>query len=181
MVPPVGTKMWLSATLAGMARLFLAVWPPAELIEQLDALPRPDQPGVRWVPPANWHVTVRFLGDGEASDVQAALAGATLPTATAVFGPRVQRLGQRALVVPVAGLEELVAAVGAATADVGEPPGSLPFNGHLTLARLRRGAIYDVKGAPIAAEVRVAEVVLVRSDLSREGPTYEIIDRWSTR
>jgi 2'-5' RNA ligase len=180
-VPLVGTKMRLSATLAGMARLFLAVWPPAELIEQLDALPRPDQPGVRWVPPANWHVTVRFLGDGEPSDVHAALAGAPLPAATAVFGPRVRRLGQRALVVPVAGLEELAAAVGAATADVGEPPGSLPFNGHLTLARLRRGAIYDLKGAPIAAEVRVAEVVLVRSELSREGATYEIIDRWPTR
>ncbi|HEX4984178.1 MAG TPA: RNA 2',3'-cyclic phosphodiesterase [Ilumatobacteraceae bacterium] len=164
-----------------MARLFLAVWPPAELIEQLDALPRPDQPGVRWVPPANWHVTVRFLGDAEPSDVRAALAGATLPTATAVFGPHVRRLGQRALVVPVAGLEELVAAVGAATADVGEPPGSLPFNGHLTLARLRRGVSYDMKPAPIAAEVRVAEVVLVRSELSHESATYGIVDRWPTR
>ena len=181
MVPLVGTKTWPSATLAGMARLFLAVWPPAELIEQLDALPRLDQPGVRWVPPANWHVTVRFLGEGEPSDVHAALAGATLPTATAVFGPRVRRLGQRALVVPVAGLEELAAAVAAATADVGEPPGSLPFNGHLTLARLRRRATDDLKGAAIAAEVRVAEVVLVRSELSREGATYEIIGRWSTR
>jgi RNA 2',3'-cyclic 3'-phosphodiesterase len=164
-----------------MARLFLAVWPPPDLIEQLDGLPRQDQPGVRWVPPANWHVTVRFLGDAEPSDVHASLAGVSLPAATAVFGPVVRRLGKRALVVPVAGLEELASAVGTATADVGEPPGPLPFNGHLTLARLRPRAMCDLAGTPITAEVRVAEIVLVRSDLGPEGATYQVIDRRPTR
>ena len=104
-----------------------------------DALPRPDQPGVRWVPPANWHVTLRFLGEAEATDVHARLAGVTLPAATAMFGPAVRRLGRSALVVPVAGLERLAAAVTAATADIGDPPGTRSFNGHLTLARLRPG------------------------------------------
>lgn len=133
------------------------------------------------MPPENWHVTVRFLGDAEPSDVHASLAGAQLPGATAVFGPIVRRLGRRALVVPVAGLAELASAVGAATAHVGQPLGALAFNGHLTLARLRPRAVCDLAGEPIAAEVRVAEVVLVRSDLTREGATYEVIDRWPTR
>jgi 2'-5' RNA ligase len=113
--------------------------------------------------------------------VHTTLAGATLPTATAVFGPAVQRLGKRALVVPVTGLNELASAVEAATADVGEPAGPVPFNGHLTLARLRHGAMSDLAGTPMAAEVPVSEVVLVRSDLTHKGAIYEVIDRWPTR
>jgi 2'-5' RNA ligase len=80
----------------------------------------------------------------------------------------------------VAGLEELVAAVGAATADIGVPLELRPFNGHLTLARVRPGAVNDLPGTPIAAAVRVAEVVLVRSDLSHDGAAYEVIGRWPT-
>ena len=53
--------------------------------------------------------------------------------------------------------------------------------GHLTLARLRRGtATCDLTGTPIAAEFQVAEIVLVRSDLSRDGASYEVIGRWPT-
>ena len=163
-----------------MARLFLAVWAPAPVVECLRSLPRPDAPGVRWVPPTNWHVTVRFFGDAEPSDVVAGLDGTRLPAATAVVGPAVRRLGPSALVVPVAGLDDLAATVGAATVDVGQAPGPRPFNGHLTLARLRRGATCDVTGTPIAAEFDVTEIVLVRSDLSHDGATYEVIGRWAT-
>ena len=163
-----------------MARLFLAVWLPAIVIEQLGALARPDQSGVRWVPPANWHVTLRFFGEAEATDVHARLADATLPAATAMFGPEVRRLGRSALVVPVAGLERLAAAVTAVTADIGEPPGTRSFNGHLTLARLRPGSRGDLTGMPIAAKCPVTEVVLVRSELSPDGATYHEVDRWPT-
>ena len=106
--------------------------------------------------------------------------GATLPTATAVLGPTVRRLGPSALVVPVAGLDGLAAAIGEATADVGLPPGPRSFNGHLTLARLRRRATCGLTGAPIEAEFHVAEIVLVRSDLSHDGAAYEVIGRWPT-
>ena len=64
---------------SGVARLFLAVWPPAPVVERLRSLPRPDEPGVRWVPPTNWHVTVRFFGDAEPSDVLASLADDDAP------------------------------------------------------------------------------------------------------
>jgi 2'-5' RNA ligase len=163
-----------------MARLFIAVWPPAHVLEQLSALPRPDQEGVRWVPPANWHVTLRFLGEAEAADVDNRLDGATLPAATAMFGPEVRRLGRSALVVPVAGLERLAATVTAVTADIGEPPGTRSFNGHLTLARLRPGSRGDLAGTPIASNCPVAEVVLVRSELSSDGAAYHVVGRWPT-
>jgi 2'-5' RNA ligase len=161
-----------------MVRLFVAVWAPAPVVERLRSLPRPDTPGVRWVPPSNWHVTVRFFGEAEPADAVASLAGTPLPSATAVLGPAVRRLGKSALVVPVAGLDDLAAVVGDATAGVGLPRGSRPFTGHLTLARLRRGANDDLTGTPIAAEFHVAEIVLVRSDLSRDGASYEVIGRW---
>jgi RNA 2',3'-cyclic 3'-phosphodiesterase len=163
-----------------MERLFIAVWPPGHVVEQLSALPRPDQRGVRWIPHANWHVTLRFLGAAEPTDAISGLAGATLPAATAAFGPAVRRLGQSALVVPVSGLEGLAAAVTAVTADIGDPPGPRPFNGHLTLARLRAGSRCDLTGMAFAAEAAVGEVVLVRSDLSRDGATYHVVGRWPT-
>jgi 2'-5' RNA ligase len=163
-----------------VARLFLAVWPPAQAVEQLRMLPRANQPGVRWVPPANWHVTVRFLADADPTEVRSSLAGKTLPSVTAELGPVVRRLGQSAVVVPVGGLDELAAVVGAATAGIGRPPDRRPFNGHLTLARLRHGATCDLVGTPVAAEGRIAEVVLVRSALTHEGASYEVIGRWAT-
>ena len=165
-----------------MARLFLAVWPTAPVIEQLRAVPTTDQPGVRWVPPENWHVTLRFFGEAESDDVVARLAPrrGSLPSATAVFGPAVQQLGRRAFVVPVGGLEELASVVGEATADVGAPVGRRPFNGHLTLARLRRGTVAEVPNVSIATEHRVADIVLVHSDLTPAGATYRVIGRWAT-
>lgn len=163
-----------------MTRLFLAVWPPDEVVEQLCALPRRDQRGVRWVRPEKWHVTLRFLGDAGRDDVYASLRGTTLPAATAVLGPDVRRMARSAVVIPVAGLDELAAVVGAATADVGEPIGPRPFSGHLTLARLRPGATCGLVGTPVAAELRVAEVVLVSSDRTHEGATYDVIGRWAT-
>ena len=37
------------------------------------ALPRAEEPGVRWVDPTTWHVTLRFLGEAEVDDVVRAL------------------------------------------------------------------------------------------------------------
>ena len=44
------------------ARLFVAVWPPPEVLDVLAALPRTERPGVRWTTRDQWHVTLRFLG-----------------------------------------------------------------------------------------------------------------------
>src|SRR5688500_234766 len=103
-----------------MARLFVAVWPPEDVVADLTALHRKDQRGVRFVPPENWHVTLRFLGDADAREVSAALDHAVLPPARARIGPGVDVLSDRALVVPVTGLDDVARAVTAATDGIGE-------------------------------------------------------------
>lgn len=45
-------------------RLFVAVAPPAEVVEDLDTFldPRRDAAGhIRWSPPAHWHLTLAFM------------------------------------------------------------------------------------------------------------------------
>ena len=53
---------------AVVARLFIAVYPPPEVVASLAALPHDGDAGVRWVPPDQYHVTVRFLGSADVDD-----------------------------------------------------------------------------------------------------------------
>lgn len=162
----------------GVARLFLAVWPPAAVVDRLRTLPRPEQPGVRWVAPERWHVTLRFLGAADPADVDACLAGRELPPAEASLGPAVSRLGRSVVVVPVGGLDRLADAVCTATATIGRPPDPRPFAGHLTLARLKHRAACGVAGTPVRASFRVKEVALVESATSGPDLRYRTIGRY---
>ncbi len=119
-----------------MARLFVAVWPPTRLLDQLAALPRTERPGLRWTRRDQWHVTLRFLGEVDVDEARATLATVSAPECSVVAGPRARRLGRGVFVLPVTGLESLAAAVGRATAGIGKPPEPRPFRGHITLARL---------------------------------------------
>jgi 2'-5' RNA ligase len=159
-------------------RLFLAVWPPPDVIGQIGALPRREQPGVRWLPESKWHVTLRFFGEAEEADVATRLDGAVLNAARATVGPAVARLGRNVVIVPVDGLAELAEAVAKATADVGKPPPRRRFHGHVTVARLRAGARCDLVGAPISGAFDVTEVLLVRSTLHPAGARYDVVGRW---
>ena len=162
-----------------MARLFLAVWPSDDVVDELRALRRKDQRGVRFVDPDRWHVTLRFLGEADPDEVGAAMDLAALPSATARFGPAVDVVGERALVVPVAGLDDLAAAVTAATAHLGEPPPRRRFVGHLTLARVKPHApMPPVLGAMVQAEMEVDEVALVRSRLEADHARYDTVASW---
>lgn len=158
-------------------RVFVAVWPPAHVVSLLAGLPRPPSNGVRWVPPENWHVTLRFLGAADPEEVGRALRGASLPGATATLGPAVSRMGRGVVVVPVAGLEALGSAVAAATATIGRPPDPRPFRGHLTLARLRGRGSCGVAGARVRGSFAVEELLVVSSRTGHEGATYEVVDR----
>jgi RNA 2',3'-cyclic 3'-phosphodiesterase len=161
-------------------RLFVAVWPPPAFAEQLTSLPRAERRGVRWVPPENWHVTLRFLGETDADEVRARLDAATLPPATATMGPVVQRLGRGLVVVPVGGLDELAAAVAEATSDIGEPIGHRGFRGHVTLARFRPSVRCPLAGTSVYAAAAGGEVVLAQTRLSPTGATYQRVGRWRT-
>jgi RNA 2',3'-cyclic 3'-phosphodiesterase len=162
-------------------RLFVAVWPSEEVLEELDDLPRPRDPGVRWVPRENQHITLRFLGDADEDEVAAQLEHAVLPAAVARLGPAVDVLAERTLMVPVGGLDELAEAVQRHTRGLGT---SRPrrFVGHLSVARLARGARPERSvGLRVEATFAVEEVALVASTLHERGAEYETLRRWPTR
>lgn len=158
-----------------MARLFVAVQPPDDVLDQIEALPRPRSSGVRWTRREHWHVTLRFLGEADVDDTAAALATCDAGPARAVLGPRVARLGREVICLPVSGLDDLAARVGEATASMGEPVDPRPFAGHLTLARLRRRAACGLAGTAFEASFAVEEVRLVSSTLTAAGPIHEVV------
>jgi RNA 2',3'-cyclic 3'-phosphodiesterase len=154
------------------ARLFVAAWPPAAVLDVIDALDRPEDPAVRYTTRDQWHVTLRFLGSCAVDDALAAFADIDGVATEARLGPVVSRLGRSVVVVPVGGLDALATAVVTATAHVGEPPETRPFSGHLTVARLRGRPAARIAGQSVEASFPVREVHLVRSDLQRDGARY---------
>ncbi len=164
-----------------MARLFIAVQPAEQVVEALRELPRKDGPGVRWVRPENWHITLRFLGEADADEVAERLDRAALPVAHARYGPGVDLLFDRVVVVPVHGVDELARAVVDATRDLGSEPPPKRFAGHLTVARLKpRGWVPAVIGAPLTGAHAVDEIALVASTLRPTGAEHETIATWPT-
>ena len=155
-------------------RLFVAVRPPDAVLDAVAALRRPERPEVRWTTRAEWHVTLRFLGEvADPEPVVAALNAAPLVGCEATMGPAVAPLGRGIVVVPVGGLDALAERVVAATAGFGPSQERRPFSGHLTLARVRRGSRRGLVGEPVDLGFPVADVRLVRSHLGRRGASYE--------
>ncbi len=146
-------------------------------------LPRPDEPSVRWTTAEQWHVTLSFLGEVAEGDVPAVVEALSVvsraqPSVRAVVGPLTSRLGQHALVAPVAGLDDLAQAVTQAKRDLGQPVEPRPFHGHLTLARGRgrRAVPLSLPGQPVSASWDVEEVALVRSRIDGKGARYETLE-----
>jgi 2'-5' RNA ligase len=161
-----------------MARLFIAVWPPEDVVAELTSLHRKDQRGVRFVRPESWHVTLRFLGEADPDEVTDALDRATLSPARARLGPAVDIISERALVIPVQGLESLARTVEEHTAQIGKPPGKR-FVGHLTVARVKSHVpMPRALGSLVSAEFDVDEIALVQSRLDPGGARYETIETW---
>ena len=171
-------------------RLFAGVWPSAAVVASLGTLARPDLPGIRWVAPSQWHVTLAFYGEVPASEVPAlardlaAAGGAVAGPVTAELGPRTMVLGST-LGLPVYGLQALGEAVRAATAGFGRGLDPRPFRAHLTLARSR-----GRRAVPSRLEGRIAwtdasgptgwvveEVVVASSVRGEEGVRYEAAAR----
>ena len=159
----------------------MAVCPPDAVLDRVAGLDRPAIDGVRWTTRDQWHVTLRFLGSADVDTVRSALAGVGAAPVTARLGPAVGRFGHRILHVPVTGLEQVASAVIAATSQLGRPPDDRPYAGHLTLARVAKGARVDLRrlaGAAVAASWEVTDFCLVQSRLSSAGSRYEVLERF---
>lgn len=172
-------------------RLFIAAWPPPEVLDRIEALERPDVAGLRWSTRDQWHVTLRFLGEltGAASLTENLEAWSAreqpLPAANhpaeATLGPATAWFpGSRILQVPVRGLEELAREVNEATRSIGRAPER--FSGHLTLARARGRGVPGSRarilaGVPIEARWVVDELAVVASTPTPSGSRYEVVSR----
>jgi 2'-5' RNA ligase len=164
-----------------VTRLFVAVWPPEGVLDAIGALPRADEPGVRWTRREQWHVTLRFLGQAEVEAAAAALDTVRwdrLQPALVRLGPAVSRLGRSVICLPASGADGLAGSVAAATAEVGEPPDPRPFTGHLTLARIRNRGACRLAGHRFDREFRASEVTLVESRSSAGGARYVVVARF---
>jgi RNA 2',3'-cyclic 3'-phosphodiesterase len=165
-----------------MPRLFVAIWPPEDVLDQLADVERPRDRGVRWLPTENLHVTLRFLGDADEEDVADRLDDVLLPATTAVLGPALDVIAERAVILPVTGLDDLAATVVDAVRGLGTEAERRRFLGHITMARLARGARpARTLGGMFRARFDVSEVALVRSTLTPDGSIYETVSTWPTR
>jgi 2'-5' RNA ligase len=134
-----------------MPRLFMGLEIPSEVGLSLSLL-RGGLPGARWIDPANYHVTLRFLGD-ISDDVADEIAFELLRVRRKPFQVEVQGLdafgGRKpravvATVRPSAPLMELQAELERLTQRIGLEPEGRKYTPHVTLARLRDASNRDV-------------------------------------
>ena len=170
-------------------RLFVALDLPDDIKQALAAL-RIDIPGASWSQPANFHLTLKFLGDGidEAGlpDLVAALRAVRGPALTLAlrgvgsFPPgdrHSPRVLWAALDAPPA-LGVLAGDVEQALTPLGFPPEGYPFAPHLTLARLKSregaaAAAFLTRHAALTSDPFTARAFhLYASLLSPDGATY---------
>jgi RNA 2',3'-cyclic 3'-phosphodiesterase len=170
-----------------MARLFSAVELPGDVLDDLAehlARVRADTADLRWEPRERWHITLGFYGDGQ--DVGE--RSAWLRDRVATHPPSRTRLlgaGQFPGVLWV-GVDEEDGALRALGGALAGGQDQREFVPHLTVARWRkREPSGGVAGTRAAAALdgyvgrwwQTDEVVLFRSELTRDGPVYTAVDR----
>jgi RNA 2',3'-cyclic 3'-phosphodiesterase len=151
---------------------------------------------VKWVRPENIHLSIKFLGDVDdtrepelVAALQQAAAGGREPrpltlqvTGFGVFPdyhrPQVLWAG----VTPELGLERLQYGVEQAFAPLGFPAAARAFRPHVTVGRATKDArprdftgLAEILAATDFAEtVTIADVDLMQSTLTPQGPVYQV-------
>lgn len=169
-----------------MIRLFVALALPEQVKAQLAALAG-GIPNVRWVPPANYHLTLRFIGEIEswqAEEVDAALAGIRVPRfELALAGIGTFEKGGRIQSIHITAerseeLTRLQAKVETALQRVGLEPERRRFAPHVTLARTDKAETHRLVSFIQAHSlfrsppVPIDHFVLFSSFLGKEAPHY---------
>ncbi len=152
-----------------------------------------DSSVVRWVPPGNLHITLKFLGDVSSSNVQFLTQMLTQEAAKhPAFSFHISGLGsfpspRRARVIWVgiqapAELEALQKGVESAAARLGYETEERPFSPHLTIGRVKQNITSNeqqcIRAALEAAhvgqigKVDVNSIHLMKSELLPTGSVY---------
>lgn len=173
-----------------MKRLFFALWPPANLAQQLAGVAAQTQfTGKRILAP-QMHLTLRFLGSLNCAStsalvqaVQQALrdvppSGFTLQlTRLGYFTkPRILWLGPDQA--PPA-LQTLAALVDTACATAGLAPRQSAFKPHVTLARRALPPQTNADTSPLTWNVKT--FCLAQSTLDANGAHYQVLKQWRLR
>jgi RNA 2',3'-cyclic 3'-phosphodiesterase len=176
-------------------RLFAAVslpGPACDAAESAIAPWRSELPEARWVPRANWHVTISFLGWTPPAVVPwaierlSAAAASASPVETRVRGLGAFPSTGRARVLWV-GLEDAGGGLAALAGGVRDalarefPPERRAFSAHLTVARsdppLRLPEGFGE--TPLESDrFTIGELLLMESHLRRPAPVYELVKRF---
>lgn len=137
-----------------MPRLFTALTLPDDVRGWLTTL-RGGLKGARWIDPANYHVTLRFIGDvdertaDEAADALGRIEREPLTIRLSgldSFGSKRQPHAVWARVVPTPALTELQAEQERILQRIGLPAEPRRFTPHVTLARLKGASSAEVAG-----------------------------------
>lgn len=163
-----------------MQRMFLAVVPPDEVLDEINDLPTRPQRGVSFTRRAQWHITLKFLGQTNPADALTALAAIDATEATVCLGPKVSLLGTRIVMLPASGLDDLAATTASAFQDVGEPQDPREFAAHLTLARLKGAPLKNpdtvsVLGAPFDITFPATALELISTEVTDEGTIHTVV------
>ena len=170
-----------------MPRLFTGIKIPAEIGQQLARL-QFGLEGARWIDPANFHITLRFVGDVDAAtaddfadrldDVSSMPFSLSLHSLGA-FGNKNPRMVW-AGVAPAPELEALHKAHEQAAQRAGLKPEGRKFTPHVTIARMRSGRADDVarylsmNGDFASQQFEVEAFSLFSARLSRGGGPYVV-------
>jgi 2'-5' RNA ligase len=151
----------------------------------------------RWVPAANLHITLWFLGEVHASRVDDTLAAFNRPFDEAAFDIRLSGLGAfppsgpprvlwLGLTTGADSLSRVHAELGTRLESIGYEAERRAYSAHLTIARVKDVAkgfsgreirsILQARAAD-AGRCRVENVTLFRSRVSSKGATYEALQR----
>jgi RNA 2',3'-cyclic 3'-phosphodiesterase len=183
-------------------RLFVAITPPAAVLDELESAVAPlraQWPELRWAGHEAWHLTLAFLGEVSENTATALAprlerAAGRHPCLSLSFGAggafptsgRARVLwagidGDRAALTALAGS----VAAGARRAGAGPPDEGRKFRPHITLARCRQPADVKALVASLASYAgtpwTAAEIHLIRSHLGAGPPRYEIAGSWPLR
>jgi 2'-5' RNA ligase len=180
-------------------RLFVGVRISLATVRALDdavqLMRRAERSGLRWLAPASYHVTLKFLG-WTRPEVEFALRDRMASALTGQRAFEVDAVGlgafpslQRARVLWAgldahgsARLADLASRIEQAAAELGFAPEDRPFHGHVTLARLKTPG--DVRAllerCPEQAfrTSSIDSVVLFESHMKSTGSEYEEKARW---